>query len=164
MKAYRLFGSIFLLGFASGLPLALTGSTLQAWLTQSGASIVVIGWFSLAGQPYVYKVLWAPLLDRFSFSFLDRRRSWILLMQLALIVALVWLAILNPKHHAALMAFVALLIAFFSATQDTVYDAYRTDILQPSERGLGSTMMVTGYRVAIIMAGGFALVLSLIHI
>lgn len=164
---FRLYGSILLLGFASGLPLVLTSSTLQAWLTKSGVSIVTIGWFSLVGQPYVYKFLWAPLLDRFAppvlNQHLDRRRAWTFVMQCCLIISLVWIAFLHPSRNVELMGFVALLISVFSATQDTAYDAYRTDILKPKERGMGSAIMVTGYRIAIIISGGVALAFAEYH-
>jgi MFS transporter, PAT family, beta-lactamase induction signal transducer AmpG len=154
---------IFLLGFSSGLPLVLTSSTLQAWLTKSGLSIVTIGWFSLVGQPYTYKFLWAPLIDRFNIPFLDRRRSWLLLMQLLLILFLCCMAVINPSQHIGMMGLFAFLVAFASATQDTAYDAYRTDLLSAEERGLGSTMMVVGYRIAVLVSGAFALFFAQYH-
>lgn len=154
---------IFLLGFSSGLPLVLTSSTLQAWLTKSGLSIVTIGWFSLVGQPYTYKFLWAPLMDRFNIPFLDRRRSWVLLMQLLLILFLCCMAVINPSQHIGMMGLFAFLVAFASATQDTAYDAYRTDLLSAEERGLGSTMMVVGYRIAVLVSGAFALFFAQYH-
>lgn len=159
----RRFLPIFLLGFSSGLPLVLTSSTLQAWLTKSGLSIVTIGWFSLVGQPYVYKFLWAPLIDRFNIPFFDRRRSWLLFMQLLLILFLCCMAVINPSKHVGMMGMFAFLVAFASATQDTAYDAYRTDLLAAEERGLGSTMMVVGYRIAILVSGAFALFFAQFH-
>ncbi|MAZ77632.1 MAG: muropeptide transporter AmpG [Legionellaceae bacterium] len=159
----RRFLPILILGFSSGLPLALTSSTLQAWLTKSGLSIVTISWFSLVGQPYVYKFLWAPLIDRFNFPFLDRRRSWILFMQGLLILFLCCMAMINPSQHIGMMGLFAFLVALSSSTQDTAYDAYRTDLLTAEERGLGSTMMVLGYRIAIIVSGAFALFFAQYH-
>ncbi len=149
-----------LLGFSSGLPLALTGATLQAWYTTAGVSIVAIGSLSLVGQPYVYKFLWAPLLDRFAPNFLDRRRSWIIIMQLLLALGFVVMAFLHPKFNPLLLAGMALVVAFFSATQDIVIDAYRVDLLTSEERGLGSAMVAGGYRVAMLVSGGLALILA----
>jgi PAT family beta-lactamase induction signal transducer AmpG len=172
MKAKIAFNRLFpilLLGFSSGLPLALTNSTLQAWLTESGLSLVTIGWFSLVGQPYVYKFLWAPFLDRFTIPILgrllDRRRSWILLTQIFLLILFICMGQMsipgsNAIAHPGLLAFIAFGAAAFSATQDVAYDAYRTDILLPQERGLGSSMMVIGYRLAVLISGAFALIIA----
>ncbi len=151
---------ILLLGFSSGLPLALVGSTLQAWYTTAGVDLVTIGALTLVGQPYVYKFIWAPLLDRFAFFNLDRRRSWILLMQAALVVALVLIAYSNPQFHPYWMAFLALMIATFSATQDIAVDAYRTDVLDSEAYGLGASFNSLGYRAAMLVSGALALVLA----
>jgi PAT family beta-lactamase induction signal transducer AmpG len=149
---------VTVLGFASGLPLALTGQALQAWLTVDGVNIATIGFFSLVGLPYTFKFLWAPLMDRFEPPFLGRRRGWLLLIQIALAAALALIAGLRPSDQTQLVAFSALLIAFLSASQDVVIDAYRTDALEASERGLGSSLSVFGYRLAMILSGGIALV------
>lgn len=147
-------------GIASGLPLALTGSTLQAWFTVSGINLMTIGMLSLVGQAYIYKFLWAPLLDRFVPFNLGRRRSWILLMQLCLVLSIAAMGLMDPKHTTWELAAIALLVAFFSSTQDTAIDAYRTDLLPSSERGIGASMYILGYRIAIIVSGALALVLA----
>lgn len=152
--------STLLLGFSSGLPLALTSSTLQAWFTVTGASLLAIGSLSLIGQPYVYKFLWAPLLDRWIPPLLGRRRGWIILIQLVLIIAIIGMALTNPHTSASLLITVAFLVAFLSASQDIAIDAYRTDILKPNERGLGTTLYSWGYRAAMLVSGALALALA----
>ncbi len=152
--------AVFLLSFSSGLPLLLTGSTLQAWYTVSGVSLATIGALTLVGWPYLLKFLWSPLLDRFMPFKLGRRRSWVVLMQLCLAISLVFMGCLNPSHDAVLLAMVALLVAFFSATQDSAIDAYRTDILNIEERGLGAAYTSFGYRLAMVLTGAVALVLA----
>jgi len=162
--------TVLLLGFASGLPLALSGSTLQAWYAVSYVDISTIGFLSLVGQPYVFKFIWAPILDRytpnlFNIPFLkrgfsERRKAWILLSQLCLTLILVIMAFQSPEKAPIILAFLALMLAFFSATQDISIDAYRTDVLKPSERGLGAALSVGGYRVAMLVSGGLALVLA----
>lgn len=148
------------LGFSSGLPLALSGGTLQAWFAAENISIVTIGFLSLTGLPYLYKFLWAPLLDRFVPPFLGRRRGWILIMQLLLAVAIAAMGFGQPHSHGMLLAGLALTVAFFSATQDISIDAYRTDVLKPEERGVGSAFFVMGYRIAMIISGGVALIVA----
>jgi PAT family beta-lactamase induction signal transducer AmpG len=154
---------LLLLGFASGLPLALTGATLQAWLAVEGVDIKTIGWFALVGQPYVYKFLWAPLMDRYrlpgSGKLSGRRRGWLALTQALLLVSIVWMGTISPRESAWLLALVALLVAFLSASQDIVFDAYRADILGPQERGPGAAVSVFGYRIAMLVSGGLALIL-----
>jgi PAT family beta-lactamase induction signal transducer AmpG len=152
--------AITCLGFSSGLPLALTSSTLQAWFTQAGVSVVTIGVLSLIGLPYVWKFLWAPLMDRFTLPGSSRRRGWILLTQLALCAALFWLATFDPSQQPWAMGMVALLVAFFSASQDVAVDAYRTDVLPADERGIGSAYYIFAYRVAMLVAGGVVLVIA----
>ncbi|NDE17527.1 MFS transporter [bacterium] len=156
-SAWRLV-MVTVLGFASGLPLALTGQALQAWLTVDGVNISTIGFFTLVGLPYTFKFLWAPLMDRFEPPFLGRRRGWLVVVQLGLAAALALIAGLDPREQTQLVALAALLIAFLSASQDVVIDAYRTDTLHTSERGLGSSLSVFGYRLAMILSGGIALV------
>ncbi|MFZ5537587.1 MAG: AmpG family muropeptide MFS transporter [Pseudomonadota bacterium] len=148
------------LGFASGLPLPLSSSTVQAWLTVEGVAIATIGLFALTGLPYTLKFLWAPLVDRFVPLPVGRRRAWLLLTQTVLALTLAGLASLDPHNQLLLIAGLALLIAFFSATQDIAFDALRTDVLQPTERGLGAALSVTGYRLAMLVAGAGALILG----
>lgn len=149
---------VALLGFASGLPLALTGQAMQAWLSVEGLDIATIGFLSLVGLPYTFKFLWAPLMDRFELPWLGRRRGWLVLTQLALAGALVWMAATSPTAATRSFALLAVLVAFVSASQDVVIDAYRTDLLAASERGLGSSLNVLGYRLAMILSGGVALI------
>lgn len=156
-EAWRL-AMVTILGFASGLPLALSGTALQTWLTVDNVDIATIGFFSLVGLPYTFKFLWAPLMDRFEPPILGRRRGWIVLLQIGLSVALLLISRLTPSVHTQAVALMALMIAFLSASQDVVLDAYRTDILAASERGLGSSLNVFGYRMAMILSGGIAMV------
>lgn len=149
-----------LLGFSSGLPLALTSSALQAWFTVSGISIVTIGFLALVGQPYVYKFLWAPILDRYALPFLGRRRGWIFCMQLAIIGVILLMSWQSPLLHPALLASSALLLSFFSATQDIAYNAYQTEILHENEYGLGAAFGASGYRIAMLVSGGLSFVLA----
>lgn len=159
---------VFMLGFSSGLPIALVGGTLQAWFKTSGASIVAIGFMTLIAQPYSYKFFWAPILDKYALpSFLDRRRSWILLMQLGIISMIVLMALFSPeatvkvlKWDTPVLLILGFLLSTFSATQDIAIDAYRIEILKHDERGLGSALGIEGYRLAMIASGGFALVLA----
>jgi PAT family beta-lactamase induction signal transducer AmpG len=152
--------AVLLLGFSSGLPLALTGGTLQAWLTVSGADISTIAWFSWIGIPYLLKFLWSPLMDRFVPPLLGRRRGWMLLTQAALILGITGMALTSPAENLWLLGCLALWVAFMSASQDIVIDAYRTDLLPHEERGLGAAVGVLGYRLAMLASGGLALILA----
>ena len=150
---------VAVLGFASGLPLALTGQALQAWLSTEGVDIAAIGFFSLVGLPYTFKFLWAPLMDRFElWPALGRRRGWLVLTQLALAAALWALSTTSPGGALQGFALLAVVVAFVSASQDVVIDAYRTDLLAPAQRGLGASLNVLGYRLAMILSGGVALI------
>src|SRR4249920_1156409 len=120
---------VTLLGFASGLPLALTGQAMQAWLSISGVDIATIGFLSLVGLPYTFKFLWAPLMDRFELPWLGRRRGWLVLTQLALAGALMLMAATSPTAATRTFALLAVLVAFVSASQDIAFDAYRTSLL-----------------------------------
>ncbi len=151
---------VLLLGFSSGLPLLLIGSTLKAWMTDLHMDLTTIGIFSLVGLPYTLKFLWSPLFDRFALSRLGRRRGWALVAQVALIVSLATLAHADPRRSVAVVGALALLIAFFSASQDIVLDAYRRELLPNEELGLGSSLFINGYRVAMLVAGAVALSLA----
>jgi PAT family beta-lactamase induction signal transducer AmpG len=131
---------------------------MQAWLSVAGIDVATIGFLSLVGLPYTFKFLWAPLMDRFELPLLGRRRGWLVLTQLALAGALWWMAGTSPTAATRGFAMLAVLVAFISASQDVVIDAYRTDLLSPSERGLGSSLSVLGYRLAMVMSGGVALI------
>jgi PAT family beta-lactamase induction signal transducer AmpG len=148
------------LGFASGLPLALTTGTLQAWATVSKVSLQDIGFLTLVGSAYTLKFLWAPLIDRYAPPFLGRRRGWMFCAQLLLALAIACMGLLSPSSNLGLLAFVAVLVAFLSATQDIAFDAYSTDVLHKNELAAGAAVKVLGYRVAMIVSGGLALVLA----
>ncbi|MBX9769694.1 MAG: AmpG family muropeptide MFS transporter [Bdellovibrionales bacterium] len=152
--------SVFLLGLSSGFPLLLTGGTLQAWLKEDGLSLGAIGLFSLVGLPYTIKFLWAPLLDRYELSSWGRRRSWIVLAQGMLAASMLAMSFCQPKESLTLIAFLCLCITLFSSTQDIAIDAYRREILQESEIGLGSSLGIAGYRVGMLLTGAGALRLA----
>lgn len=148
------------LGFSSGLPLALTGSTLSAWLVSAGVDIGTIGVFALVGLPYACKFLWAPLMDRYVPAFLGRRRGWMMITQASLVMAIAALGLLDPREELTAVAILSLGIAFLSASQDIVLDAYRTEYLHPHERGAGAGIWILGYRIAVLVSGALALILS----
>lgn len=151
---------LLLLGFASGLPLALTSGTLQAWMAVENVDIKTIGFFSLVGQAYVFKFLWSPLMDRYTPPFLGRRRGWLLVTQILLTVGIALMGFMQPSHDLTLLAALAVLIAFCSASQDIVFDAWKTDVLSVAERGGGAAISVLGYRLAMLVSGGLALWLA----
>ena len=148
------------LGFASGLPFALSQGTLQGWLAETGLNIKTIGWFTLVGLPYNLKFLWAPLLDRFVPPFLGRRRGWIVVLQALVALVIGLLGLQAPGDAIYVFAALSLLLAFLSSSQDVVIDAYRTDSLRPQERGIGSTAVQIGWRIAFFVSGALAMVLS----
>jgi PAT family beta-lactamase induction signal transducer AmpG len=148
---------VLILGFASGLPLLLTGSTLKTWLSRENVDISTIGYFSWVGMAYSLKFVWSPLIDHYSFLKIGRRKSWLFLSQVGLILSLASFQFLSPQSDLSLIALVAVVVAFFSATQDVVIDAYRREILDSSQLGLGSTFSIYGYRVAMLVSGGLAI-------
>jgi PAT family beta-lactamase induction signal transducer AmpG len=156
----RRIGIMVLLGFSSGLPLALTGGTLQAWMAVAGVDFHTIGLFSLVGLPYTLKFLWSPVMDRFVPPWLGRRRGWILSSQLMLMLSIAAMGFGSPKNGPGALAVLALIVAFSSASQDIVVDAYRTDVLHELERGVGAAVFVTGYRIAMLISGALAMILS----
>lgn len=149
-----------LMGFASGLPLLLTGSVVQAWMTDEGVDLTTIGLFALVGLPYTLKFVWAPLLDRFTPPFLGRRRGWLFPVQLILAGVIYYLSLQNPSASAMGVAIAALLVTFFSATQDIVIDAYRRESLSDDEQGLAASLYVNGYRIGMLLASGGGLILA----
>ncbi|KFC08646.1 AmpG family permease [Trabulsiella guamensis ATCC 49490] len=151
---------LLILGFASGLPLALTSGTLQAWMTVENIDLKTIGFFSLVGQAYVFKFLWSPVMDRYTPSFLGRRRGWLLTTQVLLLVSIAGMGFLEPTSQLRWMAALAVVIAFCSASQDIVFDAWKTDVLPPEERGAGAAISVLGYRLGMLVSGGLALWLA----
>ncbi|HEY5101942.1 MAG TPA: MFS transporter [Steroidobacteraceae bacterium] len=150
--------AIMVLAAASGYPNQLTESALQAWLKDTGATNTTIGVMSYVALPYLLKVLWAPFIDRFPLPFLGRRRGWICAMQIAIAMAIALLALQNPTLSLVPVAACAVAIVFFSATQDIAFDAYRTDVSLPSERGPAAAATNLGYRTAAWLASAFALI------
>ena len=169
LDAARVYGDrrilvILFLGFSSGLPLLLVFSTLSIWLKVEGVSLTAIGLFSLVRTPYTFKFLWAPVIDRFSLPVLTarlgRRRGWAIVIQAALMVSIFALASTNPAESPGLTALFALMVAFTSASQDIVIDAYRVEILKDDEQGAGAGAIVLGYRMGMLSAGAGALWLA----
>ncbi|MEA1900141.1 MAG: AmpG family muropeptide MFS transporter [Thermodesulfobacteriota bacterium] len=149
-----------LMGFSCGLPLLLTITVLQAWMKEEGVDLTVIGLMALVGLPYTLKFLWAPFLDRYTLPFLGRRRGWLLTAQLFLFFSIIGLGLTDPGGHPWMVAFAALLVTFFSASQDIVVDAYRREDLPDEELGLGSSFYINGYRVGMLLASGGGLILA----
>ena len=159
----RKMAALLSLGFASGLPYALTDDAFRAWLTSAKFDLSTIGWLGLVSLPYSLKFLWSPVIDRFVPPFLGRRRGWILLTQGGLVLAILAVALqmfaignLLPTERAGslpILAIAALILAFLSATQDIAIDAYRTDVLEVQEVGAGIGIWVLGYRIALLSAG-----------
>jgi PAT family beta-lactamase induction signal transducer AmpG len=150
----------FVMGFSSGLPLLLTIGVLQAWMKEEGVDLAWIGLITLVQIPYSWKFIWAPILDRFTPPFLGRRRGWLLMAQLALILSIVGLGYSDPVNNAGMMVAAAMLVAFFSASQDIVIDAYRREDLPDEELGLGSSMYIYGYRLGMLLASGGGLIMA----
>jgi len=155
---------IFFLGFSSGLPLALTLGTLAIWLSRSGVDKTTIGLFSAVTFPYFFKFVWAPLIDHIRLPgltrWLGRRRGWAVLTQLALMAAIVAMGGVDPADNPGLLAIFALAVAFCSASQDVVIDAYRVEILEEKKLGAGAASVVFGYRVGLLASGAGALYLA----
>ena len=149
-----------IMGFACGLPLLLTISVLQAWMKEEGVDLTVIGLMALVGLPYTLKFLWAPFLDRFTLPFLGRRRGWLLLAQVALIFSIGGLGFTEPGSSPWMVAFVAFLVTFFSASQDIVVDAYRREDFPDEQLGFASSLYINGYRVGMLLASGGGLIMA----
>lgn len=151
------------LGFASGLPLYLTSQTLQAWLTAANIDHDRIADLSLVGLAYTLKFAWAPILDRYTLPVLGRlgrRRGWVVALQVLLVIAIGALGTLDPRTQLAPFIVLAVIVAFLSASQDVVLDAYNADILAPEERAAGAAVYVLGYRAAMVVTGTLALALA----
>ena len=155
---------ILVLGFSSGLPLALSFSTLSAWLATDGIDLTTIGLFALVGLPYTLKFLWSPLVDGISVPWLTRRlgrrRGWMVASQVAVAIAIISLGNTDPKTGIALVAALALVVAFLSATQDIVIDAFRVEILTEREQGAGAAAVQMGYRFGMLASGAGALAIA----
>ena len=147
-------------GFSSGLPLYLLFQMVPYWLRTEGVGLAEIGLFALIQFPYTWKFLWAPIMDRYTLPFLGHRRGWILLTQLALLIAIGGLGFFRPAMSLWTIAYLATAVAFFSASQDIVLDAYRRELLPDVELGLGNSIHVQAYRLSGLIPGGLALILS----
>src|SRR3954447_21758930 len=154
---------VMLLGFSSGLPLALSGSTLLVWMRESGVDLRTIGLFALVGTPYTLKFIWAPLVDALHVPFFTRkfgrRRGWLVFSQLLLIAAILLLALTDPARSPPLVALGALLVAATSSTQDIVVDAFRVESLPETEQAAGMASYVAAYRIGMLVSTAGALFL-----
>ena len=148
---------VLLLGFASGLPIMLLYKSLKIWLRREGVDLTAIGYFSWVTLPYSFKFIWSPFFDRFVPFRFGRRKSWLLITQLGLIVSLLALGLTDPSLSIPAIVAAAIMVCFFSASQDIVVDAYRREILPDNELGVGAAIGVYGYRVAMLVASGFGL-------
>ena len=161
----RVFGqpkmaALLFLGFSSGLPFILTNDVLKAWLTVEKIDLATIGLFSLVALPYSFKFLWAPLMDRYIPPIFGRRRGWIFIAQILLLVAIAIMGMHDPSTSLRMLSINAFMLAFFSASQDVAIDAYRTDVLEEREMGAGASVFVLGYRIALLVSGAFAFMLA----
>jgi len=161
----RIFGQpkmavLLFLGFSSGLPFYLTSKTLQGWMTTAKVDLATIGFFSLVTLPYSLKFVWAPVMDRYIPPFLGRRRGWVVITQVLLLLAIAAMSLHDPQTGLRMLAVNAIAIAFFSASQDISLDAYRTDVLETREMGAGAAVFVMGYRIAMITTGALAFFLA----
>jgi len=147
-------------GFSSGLPLFVLYQLVPGWLRSEGVSLAEIGLFSLIGIPYVWKFVWSPALDRYTLPFLGRRRGWMLITQIILFVSIALFGFVDPVISIWSVAYLAAAVAFFSASQDIVIDAYRRELLSDQELGLGNSLNVQAYRVAGLVPGSLAFILA----
>jgi PAT family beta-lactamase induction signal transducer AmpG len=148
------------LGFTSGLPLFILLNLLQAWLAKSGLNVKALGLFALVQFPYIFKFLWSPLMDRYHFGALGRRRGWMILCQFGLFVSIGAIGMLDPLTQLTTIITIAPLVAFLSASQDIVIDAYRREILSDEEQGLGNAIYVNAYKTAALVPGALSLILA----
>ncbi len=149
-----------IMGFASGLPLLLTKGVLQAWMKKEGIDLSLIGLTNLLAIPYSVKFIWAPFLDRYTISFFGRRRGWLLIAQTALTLSILGMGLANPKDTPLMLVAAALMVTFFSASQDIVVDAYRREDLADEELGMGSALYVLGYRIGMLLSSGGGLIMA----
>jgi PAT family beta-lactamase induction signal transducer AmpG len=156
----RRMAALVILGFSSGLPLYILLNLMQAWLATSGLSLKALGLFALVQFPYFWKFLWAPFMDRFDFGGFGRRRGWMIVTQVALFFAIGGMGMLNPKLQVAAVVAATSLVAFLSASQDVVIDAYRRETLSDEEQGLGVAVYVNAYKVASMVPGALSLILA----
>jgi PAT family beta-lactamase induction signal transducer AmpG len=147
-------------GFTSGLPLYILVQLVPGWLRAEGVGLAEIGFFTLVGLPYTWKFLWSPIMDRYTLPLLGRRRGWMLVTQVALLASIAAIGFLDPAFSIWTVAYMAAAIAFFSASQDIVLDAYRRELLLDHELGLGNSLHVQAYRLSGLVPGSLALILS----
>lgn len=160
MQPQKMLFIVSLLGFSSGLPLALSGATLQFWYNTTGISFMALGLVNIIGLPYTFKFLWAPFMDRYVWPRLGRRRGWMLFTQALLVLSLFLMGFTSPASSPYVLGALAVFVAFFSASQDVAVDAYRTDSLTDANLGMGNALYTAGYRVAMLISGGLALILA----
>ncbi|MBN2419713.1 MAG: AmpG family muropeptide MFS transporter [Deltaproteobacteria bacterium] len=149
-----------IMGFSCGLPLLLTMGVLQAWMKDENIDLTLIGLINLVQIPYTWKFIWAPVVDRFTLPILGRRRGWLLISQVCLMLSIIGLGFSNPGNNLILMMITAMIVAFFSSTQDIVVDAYRREDLPDDELGLGSSFYMSGYRLGNMLASGGGLIMA----
>ena len=158
---------IFLLGISAGAPLAFLLSTLKVLLIDGGINLATIGFFALISIPYSFKFIWAPLIDNFTISFLankvGKRRSWLLFLQIILFLLMFFIGAFSPTNNLLLITILALLMAFISASQDIVIDAYRIEKIADHDQGIATAFYIYGYRIGLLFTGAFALYLSSIY-
>lgn len=147
-------------GLSSGMPLYVLFQLVPVWLSEGGVSLTEIGLFALVGIPYTWKFLWAPMMDRWVPPFLGRRRGWMLITQIALLFSIGVLGMFDPSQSTWVIAWLAVAVAFFSASQDVVLDAFRREILPDEELGMGSAIHVQAYRVSSLVPGSLSLILA----
>lgn len=157
---YKKLFIVTLLGISSGLPLYVLYQTIPAWLKESGVNLSDIGLFNLIGIPYAFKFLWAPLLERFSFSKFGARRGWMLITQILLIISIASIGYFDPKQNLQIIVILTLIMTTFSATQDIVIDAYRREFLNDNELGAGNAWFVNAYRFSSLVPGSLAFILA----
>ncbi len=149
-----------IMGFSCGVPLLLTLGVLQAWMKDENIDLTIIGMVNLVQIPYTWKFIWAPIVDRYRLPLLGRRRGWLLISQVCLMISIMALGFSNPVNNLFLMMIMAVLVAFFSATQDIVVDAYRREDLPDNELGLGTSFYMSGYRLGNMLASGGGLIMA----
>ena len=147
-------------GFTSGLPLYVLIQLVPAWLRVEGVGLAEIGLFALVGFPYTWKFFWSPIMDRYALPLLGRRRGWMLVTQVALLISIAAMGFVRPELSIWTVAYLAGAVAFFSASQDIVLDAYRRELLPDIELGIGNAIHVQAYRLAGLVPGALALILA----
>jgi len=151
---------IFALGFLSGLPASMFGTTLQAWFTKTGSSIFFVSSLSLLNLPFLIRFIWGPLVDKYFFKYLGRRKTWLIAIQVLLLIAIEAMAFGRPQHGSYFLLTMAFLLSFLSSIQDLVIDAHRIEFLPKALFGFGAVIAIYAYRIALLISGGLALVFA----